>query len=286
MSLETFDRFDVSLENNIAQSCLNRPEKRNSMIPAFWDQLPKVVSDIDDNARARVIVISSSGPVFSAGMDLAAFAPKASADKDEARRNGIRHGAAFYDSARKTQATFNALEACRLPILAAIQGGCVGGGVDMVTACDMRYATEDAFFTIFETNIGMTADVGTFPRLVQQMPEGLVRELAYTGRRMPAAEAKAVGLVNKVFADQTSMLEGVMAIAAEIAEKAPLAVYGCKRMINYSKDHSTADTLDYIAIWNASMMQGQEMQEAMQARAEKRAGDFTELPTRKGTFGS
>lgn len=286
MSLEKFDCFDVSIENNIAHICLNRPEKRNSMIPAFWDQLPKVVSDIDDNARARVIVISSSGPVFSAGMDLAAFAPKASADKDEARRNGIRHGAAFYDSARKTQATFNALEACRLPILAAIQGGCVGGGVDMVTACDMRYATEDAFFTIFETNIGMTADVGTFPRLVQQIPEGLVRELAYTGRRMPAAEAKAVGLVNKVFADQTSMLEGVMAIAAEIAEKAPLAVYGCKRMINYSKDHSTADTLDYIAIWNASMMQGQEMQEAMQARAEKRAGDFTELPTRKGTFGS
>ena len=256
------------------------------MIPAFWDQLPKAIADIDDNARARVIVISSTGPVFSAGMDLAAFAPKAPVDKDEARRNSIRHGAAFYDSARKTQATFNALEACRLPILAAIQGGCVGGGVDMVTACDIRYATNDAFFTIFETNIGMTADVGTFPRLVQQMPEGLVRELAYTGRRMPAAEAKAVGLVNQVFADQAAMLDAVMGIAAEIAEKAPLAVYGCKRMINYSKDHSTADTLDYIAIWNASMMNGQEMQEAMQARAEKRSGDFTELPTRQDAFGS
>ena len=286
MSVENFDCFDVSIENNIAHICLNRPEKRNSMIPAFWEQLPQAISDIDDNARARVIVISSTGPVFSAGMDLAAFAPKAPADKAEARRNGIRHGAAFYDSARKTQATFNALEACRLPILAAIQGGCVGGGVDMVTACDIRYATNDAFFTIFETNIGMTADVGTFPRLVQQMPEGLVRELAYTGRRMPAAEAKAVGLVNQVFSDQSAMLDSVMAIAAEIAEKAPLAVYGCKRMINYSKDHSTADTLDYIAIWNASMMNGQEMQEAMQARADKRPGDFTELPTRRNAFGS
>ena len=256
------------------------------MIPAFWDQLPAVVADIDANARARVIVISSTGPVFSAGMDLAAFTPRAAANEDEARRNSIRHGAAFYDTARKTQATFNALEDCRLPILAAIQGGCVGGGVDMVTACDMRYATEDAFFTIFETNIGMTADVGTFPRLVQQIPEGLVRELAYTGRRMPAAEAKAAGLVNQVYTDQNSMLEGVMAIAAEIAQKAPLAVYGCKRMINYSKDHSTADTLDYIAIWNASMLQSQEMQEAMHARTEKRAGDFTGLPTRKGSFGS
>jgi enoyl-CoA hydratase len=286
MSVEKFDCFDVSIENNIAHICLNRPEKRNSMIPAFWEQLPQAISDIDDNARARVIVVSSTGPVFSAGMDLAAFAPQASVDKAEARRNGIRHGAAFYDSARKTQATFTALEACRLPILAAIQGGCVGGGVDMVTACDMRYATNDAFFTIFETNIGMTADVGTFPRLVQQMPEGLVRELAYTGRRMPASEAKAVGLVNQIFSDQAAMLDAVMAIAAEIAEKAPLAVYGCKRMINYSKDHSTADTLDYIAIWNASMMNGQEMQEAMQARADKRPGDFTELPTRRGAFGS
>ena len=207
MSEEKFDCFDVSIKNNIAHICLNRPEKRNSMIPEFWEQLPKVIADIDDNARARVIVISSTGPVFSAGMDLAAFAPKAVADKEEARRNSIRHGAAFYDTARKTQATFNALESCRLPILAAIQGGCVGGGVDMITACDMRYATEDAFFTIFETNIGMTADVGTFPRLVQQMPEGLVRELAYTGRRMPAAEAKAVGLVNQTFADQASMLD-------------------------------------------------------------------------------
>ena len=286
MSVEKFECFDVSITNQIAHICLNRPEKRNSMIPAFWDQLPAVVADIDANARARVIVISSTGPVFSAGMDLAAFTPRAAANEDEARRNSIRHGAAFYDTARKTQATFNALEDCRLPILAAIQGGCVGGGVDMVTACDMRYATEDAFFTIFETNIGMTADVGTFPRLVQQIPEGLVRELAYTGRRMPAAEAKAAGLVNQVYTDQNSMLEGVMAIAAEIAQKAPLAVYGCKRMINYSKDHSTADTLDYIAIWNASMLQSQEMQEAMQARTEKRAGDFTELPTRKGSFGS
>ena len=286
MSIEKFACFDVSIENHIAHICLNRPEKRNSMIPEFWDQLPEVIADIDDNARARVIVISSTGPVFTAGMDLAAFAPRHSADKDEARRNSIRHGAAFYDSARKTQASFNALEACRLPILAAIQGGCVGGGVDMVTACDMRYATADAFFTIFETNIGMTADVGTFPRLVQQMPEGLVRELAYTGRRMHADEAKSVGLVNQVFADQAAMLDGVMAIAAEIAEKAPLAVYGCKRMINYSKDHSTADTLDYIAIWNASMMQGQEMQEAMQSRVEKRPGDFVDLPKRRGSFGA
>jgi enoyl-CoA hydratase len=280
-----FETFDLTVENHIAHICLNRPEKRNSMIPSFWEDLPRVVREIDNNSDARVIVISSSGPVFTAGMDLNAFAPK-DMTPDEAKRERIRHGAAFYDTARKTQDAFTALEACRLPVLAAIQGGCVGGGLDMVTACDMRYCTEDAFFTIFEINIGMTADVGTFPRLVQQMPEGLVRELAYTGRRMPADEALSTGLVNRVFHSQEEMLAGVMSVASEIATKAPLAVYGCKRLINYSKDHSTADTLDYIAIWNASFLQSQEMQEAMMANAEKREGDFVPLPTRQKSFGS
>jgi enoyl-CoA hydratase len=286
MSQQHFETFDLSIENDIAHICLNRPDKRNSMIPSFWEDLPNVIEDIDGNARARVIVISSTGPVFTAGMDLNAFAPKQHENPDDAKRDRIRHGAAFYDTARKTQAAFNALEDCRLPVLAAIQGGCVGGGLDMVTACDMRYCTQDAFFTIFEINIGMTADVGTFPRLVQQMPEGLVRELAYTGRRMPADEAMATGLVNRVFSSHEEMLTGVMEVAGEIASKPPLAVYGCKRMINYSKDHTTADTLDYIAIWNASFLQGQEMQEAMTANAEERPGDFVALPTRSKSFGS
>jgi enoyl-CoA hydratase len=142
----------------------------------------------------------------------------------------------------------------------------------------MRYASEDAFITVYEINIGMTADVGTFPRLVKLIPEGIVRELAYTGRRMPAKEAQACGLVNRVFADQASMLAEVMAIAREIAARAPLAVYGCKRMINYARDHSTADGLDYIGIWNASMLQGEEIQEAISANRDQRAGEFVELP--------
>ena len=286
MSQQHFETFDLTIENHVAHICLNRPDKRNSMIPSFWEDLPRVIEDIDSNAKARVIVISSSGPVFTAGMDLNAFTPKQHATAEDAKRERIRHGAAFYDTARKTQAAFNALEDCRLPVLAAIQGGCVGGGLDMVTACDMRYCTEDAFFTIFEINIGMTADVGTFPRLVQQMPEGLVRELAYTGRRMQAEEALSTGLVNRVFANHEELLVGVMEIAAEIASKAPLAVYGCKHMINYSKDHTTADTLDYIAIWNASFLQSQEMQEAMMANAEKRDADFVALPKRTKSFGS
>jgi enoyl-CoA hydratase len=273
--------FDVTFEEKVAHIVLKRPEKRNSMIPEFWDELPEIVRDIDDNSRARVIVLSSTGPHFSSGLDVKAFAPgaaSASQDPDVQRRARRTRGAGFYDDVRRMQRAFSSLEMCRVPVLAAIQGGCIGGGVDLVTACDMRYATEDAFLTIFEINIGMTADVGTFPRLVKLIPEGIVRELAYTGRRISASEAQAIGLVNRVYADAETMLSEVTAIAREIASKAPLAVYGCKRMINYARDHSTADGLDYIGIWNASMLQADEVVEAMTANVEKRPGDFVDLP--------
>ncbi len=274
----TYECFDVGVTDHVAHVQLTRPEKRNSMIPSFWRELPVIIKDLDDDPEVRAIVISSTGPHFSAGMDLAAFGGRAGDDPDEQKRQAIRHGASFYDNARHLQDSFSALENCRSPVLAAIQGGCIGGGVDMVTACDMRYATADAYLTVFEINIGMTADVGTFPRLVKLIPEGIVRELAYTGRRMSADEAKSVGLVNAVFEDQETMLAEVMAIAREIASKPPLAVYGCKRMINYARDHNTADGLDYIAIWNASFLQGAEMQEAMNANREGRPGEFVDLP--------
>jgi enoyl-CoA hydratase len=282
----TYQCFDVSIADHIAHIRLNRPEKRNNMIRAFWDELPAIVEDIDHNARARVIVISSTGPHFSSGLDTSMFSDSSIAPGPDAERTAqIQHGARFYEHVLHMQRSFNVLERCRLPVLAAVQGGCIGGGVDLITACDMRYATEDAFITVFEINIGMTADVGTFPRLVKLIPEGIVRELAYTGRRMPAREAQACGLVNRVFPDQATMLGEVMAIAREIASKAPLAVYGTKRMINYARDHSTADGLDYIGIWNASMLQRQEIQEAIKANAEKRAGAFVELPVLKGRGG-
>jgi enoyl-CoA hydratase len=275
--------FDVTLEDKIAHIVMKRPEKRNSMIPEFWDELPAIIRDIDDDAGARAIVISSTGPHFSSGLDVTAFNPGAGDGRvkhdEEAKVRARRtKGAAFYANVRLMQDSFSALEDCRVPVLAAIQGGCIGGGVDLTTACDMRYATEDAFFTIYEINIGMTADVGTFPRLVKLIPEGIVRELAYTGRRMSAAEAQSVGLVNSVYPDQQSMVEAVLGIAREIATKAPLAVYGCKRMINYARDHTTRDGLDYIGIWNASMLQPDEMVEAMTANAQKREGDFVDLP--------
>lgn len=280
----SYQCFDVTIENQIAHIVLNRPDQRNSMIREFWEELPRIVQDIDDNARARVIVISSTGPHFSSGLDVSVFSSSAFEDADDPllrRQAGLR----FYENVRLMQETFSCLENSRLPVLAAIQGGCIGGGVDLITACDMRYATADAFVTIYEINIGMTADVGTFPRIFKLIPEGVARELAYTGRRMPAAEAQAAGLVNRVFPDQETMLQEVMEIAREIASKPPLAIYGCKRMANYSRDHSTADTLDYVRLWNASMLQRDEILEAMQAKMEERAGEFAELPPIKPVLG-
>ncbi|MCF8466299.1 MAG: crotonase/enoyl-CoA hydratase family protein [Sneathiella sp.] len=277
--------FDVQIANDIAHIILNRPEKRNSMIPAFWNELPEIVHDIDENAKARVIVISSTGPHFTSGLDVSSFAKAEITDPAAKRAARLRAGADFYGTVKNMQQAFTALEECRVPVLAAIQGGCIGGGVDLITACDMRYATKDAFITIFETNIGMTADVGTFPRISKLIADGVARELAYTGRRMPADEAKDVGLVNRVFDDHAAMMKGVMEVASEITRKAPLAVMGCKRLMNYSRDHSVQDGLDYIAIWNASMLQREEIFEAMKSNAEKRPGEFVDLPPIKKHIG-
>lgn len=280
--------FDVNIEDRIAHIVMKRPEKRNSMIPEFWDELPEIIEDIDQGAKARVIVLSSTGPHFTSGLDISAVGTGASGDASNSpvdpKAEKLQRPVAFQSMLRTMQNTFSCLEQCRIPVIAAIQGGCIGGGVDLVTACDIRYASEDAFITIFEINVGMTADVGTFPRIVKLIPEGVVRELAYTGRRMPAHEAKAIGLVNEVFADHESLLEGVMAVAREIATKPPLAIYGCKRMITYARDHNTADGLDYIGVWNASMLHPSEMAEAIAARAQKRDGEFADLPPIKRTI--
>ena len=164
-----------------------------------------------------------------------------------------------------------------MPVLVAIQGGCVGGAVDMTSACDIRYATRDAFFCIQEINISMTADVGTFPRLCKLIPEGHVRELAYTGRRLPAEKAMAIGLVNEIFDTQESMLKHVLEVAREIASKAPLAIMGSKAMINYARDHSIRDGLDQVVLWNAAMLSPAQMQEAIQARREGREPKLPDL---------
>jgi len=259
-----------------------RPERANSMIPEFWRELPAIVDRLSDEATARVLVLSAEGRHFCSGMDTTVFTqPGGLADTDAAgggRRSRARAAESFRSMALAAQECISTLERCRLPVLAAIQGACVGGGVDLVTAADLRYATEDAFFCIQEINIGMTADVGTLQRLPKLIPPGIAAELAYTGRRMPAAQAKAVGLVNEVYADHATMIEAVMSTAREIASKSPLAVWGTKRTMQYAREHSTADGLDHIATWNASMLDPADMREAFTAQLERRDPVFDDLP--------
>ena len=227
IDLSALETLSVSIENHIAHIQLSRPEALNSMVPAFWRELPAVVRKIDEQSQARVIVISSQGKHFSAGMDLSVFTSMAKDFQGEPARRAERTRRLVLE----LQDSFNALEDVRMPVLVAVQGGVIGGAVDMICAADSRYCTQDAYFTIKETELGMTADVGTLQRLPHLMPQGLIRELAYTGRNMPSSEAKECGFVNQVFADQPAMLEGVMKIAAKIATHSPMAVAGCKEFI-------------------------------------------------------
>ena len=265
--------FEIEESEGVAHVILSRPDELNTMIPAFWSELPEIIDEMSDSGRVRCVVISSTGKHFSAGMDLSVFTggdvlTEGSDTASGGDSNEVgRQRANLRTNAMHLQRSFSALEEARMPILVAIQGGAVGGAVDMVTAADCRYATEDAWFCIQEINIGMTADVGTLQRLPKLIPDGIVRELAYTGDRMPAQRAN----------------EAVLDIAGRIASKSPLAVYGSKQSIVYARDHSVADSLNQIATWQTGMFQPQDMMESFQAQMEKREPEFDDLnPVRRG----
>ncbi len=278
--------FDLNITDGVAHIVLKRGNELNTMVPAFWQELPEMVRGIDAGAEARVIVISSTGKHFTAGMDLSVFDLTGSlleSDPDDPQYIGQRREA-FRRLIAALQDTFNVLEAARIPVLVAVQGGCIGGGMDLISATDIRYCTRDAFFCIHEINVGMTADVGTFPRLCHLIPQGWVREMAYTGRQLTADKAKEIGLVNEVYETQAQMLEAVLATACEIASKAPLAVAGSKVILNYARDHSIADGLDYIATWQAGMFQPADIVEGMAAQGEKRTPTYRDLQAIKKTL--
>ena len=277
MSKNKYKCFDLNVSENIANLIFSRPDELNTMSRDFWVELGDVLDEINRNSDIRVVVMSSTGKHFCAGMDLNAFSNGVDNIPDNKKPDNARVGEAIYRVAKELQEYISTLEKIRVPVIAAIQGGCIGGAVDLVTACDIRLASNDAFFCIQEVNIGMAADVGTLQRLPRIIPDSKMRELAYTGRRMYADEAKETGLVSDTYDSRDKMLEEASSLAKEIASKSPVAIYGLKAVMNYSRDHSVKDGLEYNALWSGAMLSQKDMTEAMTANMEKREASFNDL---------
>lgn len=265
--------LEYRVDGAIAEVTMCRPDELNTMNKAFWVELIEVFKTIDADPAIRAVVVASTGKHFTAGLDLGwagATSNDGQADPGRAREAFRRHILAM-------QETFNVVDRCRVPVIAAVQGGCIGGGVDFVTACDIRIGTENCFFTVQEVNIAIVADVGTLQRLPHLLPQGLVRELAFTGRRFPASEAKHWGFLNQVASDHAAALDAARAMAADIAAKSPLAVTGIKRVLDHGRDHSIADGLEYVALWNAAMLQGEDVPNAVRAQIARQKAIFADL---------
>jgi len=264
--------FSLSTTGHVAHLVLNRPEAMNTMHPTFWRELDAVLTEINNAGEARVLLISSTGKHFSAGMALETFGGAISMDDQSPEGR-----AAMFDLLAGMQATFTKLETLRIPVIAAIQGGCIGGAVDLVTACCIRYATPDTFFCIQEIDIGMVANVGTLQRLPKLVPLAVVKELAYTGRRLSAQKALGYGLVNEVFDSAEAMLAGALQCAQEIAAKPPVAIWGTKQAIHYARDHAVDDALKQMGWLQGAIWSNPHVRESVTAMKEKRAGEFPAL---------
>ena len=264
--------FELNIDQHIAHLVLNRPDRLNAFDMTVWRELDEVLQQLHQANQARVLVISSTGKHFSAGMSLEAFGESVSMDDQSAEGR-----AAIFDMLGGLQATFTRLETLRMPVIVAIQGGCIGGAVDMVTAACLRYASADAFFCIQEINIGMVADVGTLQRLPKLMPMAVVKELAYTGRRLSADKALQYGLVNEVLADAAAALAAAMKTATEIASKPPVAIWGTKQALHYARDHSVDDALKQMGWLQSGIWSNPHVKEAITAFQKKQAASFPDL---------
>lgn len=271
MELET---LTLTVADGVATVELSRPAALNTMNAAFWTDVIAAFEAIEADMRVRAVVIQSTGKHFSAGLDLKwAASMQAAGDSGDLGRSREK----FRRHVKHMQETFNVVDRCRVPVIAAVQGGCIGGGVDFVTACDIRIGSADCYFTIQEVNVGIVADVGTLQRLPYLLPQGLVRELAYTGRRFAAEEAARMGFLNAVHPDHAATVAAAQAMAAAIAAKSPLVVAGIKQVLNAGRDMTIEQGLDYVAVWNAGMLQGGDAAEAIRAQMSRSAARFADL---------
>ena len=264
--------FELTLQKHIAHLVMNRPDRMNTLDMTYWRELDQVLQHLHQTSEARVLVMSSTGKHFSAGMSLDTFGGAIAMDDSSAEGRS-----AIADMLAGLQATFTRLETLRMPVIAVIQGGCVGGAVDLVTAACLRYASADAFFCIQEINIGMVADVGTLQRLPKLMPMAVVKELAYTGRRMGADKALQHGLVNEVLPDAQAALDAAMKAAQEIAAKPPVAVWGTKQALHYARDHSVDDALKQMGWLQSGIWSNAHVKAAIEGFQKKSTPPYPDL---------
>ena len=261
MKLPEYETLLLDYENHVATVWLNRPDKANAINMPMWAELQACFEWLDAEPDVRVIILGGKGKYFCAGIDLAMFGdlmPEAGSDPARAAEK-------LRLFIKRLQGNLTAIERCQKPVLAAIDGMCLGGGVDIIACCDMRYASDAAVFSIKEIDVGMTADVGSLQRLPHIVPQGIVRELAYTGRNVEAEESYEIGLVNRVYENQEQLMAGVQHVAAQIAARSPISVRGVKEMLLYARDHSVDDGLNYIATWNAGMLSQRDVMAAVSA---------------------
>jgi len=266
------ERIAVAIEDNVAHVEFARPEKFNAMDADMFAAIGDTFRTLGRDPAVRAILLSGRGRHFTAGLDLEyasrQFPP--SQDPGRAAEARLRHIEWLQDM-------FNAVEQARPPVIAVVHGGCIGAGVDIASACDLRVASADAFFQVAEIDVAITADLGTLQRLGYLIPHGILRELTYTGRRMGAEEAARYGLVNQVAADAAAALEAGRALARNIAAKSPLAAAGAKRSLNHSRGRPVEEGLRDVALWNAATLVSADLGEAIQARLGKREAKFGPL---------
>ncbi|WP_024302755.1 crotonase/enoyl-CoA hydratase family protein [Pseudogulbenkiania sp. MAI-1] len=254
-----FDTLAVSVDGHVAHVRFNRPDKANALNEAMWRELADAMEWCDAEPAVRAVILSGEGRHFCSGIDLTMLlgVQQAIQDRCEARKREKLRTLIL-----RLQASVTSLERCRKPVIAAIHGACLGGGLDIALAADIRLASADAVFGVKEVDIGIVADVGTLQRLPTVVGEGMAREMAMTGRELKAQEARDIRLVNRVLPDQAALLNEAFALARQIAEKSPLAIRGTKEVMNFSRDHSVADGLNYVATWNAAMLLSDDIQRA------------------------
>ena len=267
--------FDVEIDNSIAHIRFNRPEKRNSMNEDFWTMFPKEVEELDNSGEIRVLIVSSTGPHFSAGIDLSMFKDdivENETDDEMGRSRGY-----FLQQLKFLQNAISCLEAARFPVVTAVQGGCIGGGIDLITAADIRICTKDAFFLIEEINVGLAADIGTIQRLPKIIPAGIARGWTMLGEKVSADRAKEVGLVSSLHNNHEEMMSNAFEIAEKLSSKTPLAMWVTKETLNYSRDHTVKESLENVALWNAATLHKEDVMSTMMSKMQKKKPEYRNL---------